>query len=75
MHTKNTRTARADRGSIVVGLLAAGLAALMALLVLVAPADAAKVKKAPEDAPVLNIGHRGPRATHRSTPSRRTIWR
>ncbi len=59
MHTKNTRTARADGRSIVVGLLAAGLAALMALLVFVAPADAAKVKKAPEDAPVLNIGHRG----------------
>ncbi len=40
-----------------VGLLAVGLATLMALLTITAPADAAK--KAPEDAPVLNIGHRG----------------
>ena len=59
MHRKNTRAARVDGGSIMVGMLAAGLAALMALLVLVAPADAARAKKAPDDAPVLNIGHRG----------------
>jgi len=59
MHRKNTRTARADGRSVVVGLLAAGVAALMALLTLIDPADAAKAKKPVEDAPVLNVGHRG----------------
>lgn len=60
MQREYTTAARVGGRSILVGLLAVGLATLMALLVLlvlVAPADAAR--KAPEDAPVLNIGHRG----------------
>ena len=58
MNRGHTTTARVGGRSILVGLLAVGLATLMALLTLVAPADAAK-KAPPEDAPVLNIGHRG----------------
>ena len=57
MRREHTTAARVGGTSIMVGLLAAGLAALMALMTLVAPADAAK--KPPEDAPVLNVGHRG----------------
>src|SRR5918997_3834211 len=57
MHGQHTTAARVGGRSIAVGLLAIGLATLMALLTLVSPADAAK--KAPEDAPVLNVGHRG----------------
>ncbi len=57
MNRGHTTAARVGGGSIAAGLLAVGLATLMALLALVAPADAAK--KAPEDAPVLNVGHRG----------------
>ena len=59
MQREDTTAARVGGRSIAVGLLAVGLAALMALLLLVAPADAARTKKAPEDAPVLNVGHRG----------------
>ena len=59
MQREDTTAARVGGRSIAVGLLAVGLATLMALLVLVAPADAARTKKAPEDAPVLNVGHRG----------------
>ena len=58
MQGKHTMAARVGGRAILAGLLAVGLATLMAVLTLVAPADAAK-KKAPEDAPVLNIGHRG----------------
>ena len=60
MHREHMKVARVGGASITIGLLAAGLAtlmALMALLTLVAPADAAK--KPVEDAPVLNVGHRG----------------
>src|ERR687893_373154 len=57
MHGQHTTAAQVGGRSIAVGLLAIGLATLMALLTLVSPADAAK--KAPEDAPVLNVGHRG----------------
>jgi len=43
-----------------VGLLAAGLATAIALLAIVASADSASARKAQEDdAPVLNVGHRG----------------
>jgi glycerophosphoryl diester phosphodiesterase len=59
MQREDTTAARVGGRSIAVGLLAVGLATLMALLLLVAPADAARTKKAPEDAPVLNVGHRG----------------
>ena len=59
MQRENTTAARVGARSITVGLLAVVLATLMALLTLVAPADAARAKKAPEDAPVLNVGHRG----------------
>ena len=57
MQREHTTAARVGGRSIMVALLAVGLATLMALVTLVAPADAAN--KAPEDAPVLNIGHRG----------------
>lgn len=40
-------------------LLAVGLAVLMAPLTLAASADTASAKKPREDAPVLNLGHRG----------------
>ena len=59
MQRENTTAALVGGRSIAVGLLAVGLATLMALLTLVAPADAAKPGKATEDAPVLNVGHRG----------------
>jgi len=42
-----------------VGTLGVVLAVLMVLLTLAAPADTASARKAPEDAPVLNVGHRG----------------
>ncbi len=57
MQREHITAARVGGRSIMVALLAVGLATLIALVTLVAPADAAK--KAPEDAPVLNIGHRG----------------
>ncbi|WP_228282161.1 glycerophosphodiester phosphodiesterase [Rubrobacter tropicus] len=57
MRREHTTAARVGGASIMVGLLAAGLAALMALMTLVAPAEAAK--KPAETAPVLNVGHRG----------------
>ena len=60
MHGQHTGTTRAGGTSITVGLLAAALAALMALLTFGATADVAAAEKAaPEDAPVLNVGHRG----------------
>jgi len=56
MRQENTTAARGRRLSLLAGSLVVGLAALLAL---VASAGAAPGKKSPEDAPVLNIGHRG----------------
>ena len=56
---EQTTAARVGGASVMVGLLAAGLAVLAMLLTLVVPADAASAKKPQEDAPVLNVGHRG----------------
>ena len=59
MRTGHTTNTRVGEISIRAGLLVVALATLMALLMLVAPADVASAKKATEDAPVLNVGHRG----------------
>ncbi len=60
MEREHTTVARFGGASTIVGLLAVGLAVLAVLLTLTVPADAASAKKKPvEDAPVLNIGHRG----------------
>ncbi len=56
MRQENTTAARGRRLSLLAGSLVVGLAALLAL---VASAGAVPGKKSPEDAPVLNIGHRG----------------
>src|ERR687890_408347 len=55
MRQEHTMAARGRRLSLLVCSLAVGLAALLAL---VASAEAAPEKKL-QDAPVLNIGHRG----------------
>ncbi|MEJ7873470.1 MAG: glycerophosphodiester phosphodiesterase, partial [Rubrobacteraceae bacterium] len=60
MGRKHTTATRAGGTFMMVGLLAAGLAVLAILLTLAVSADTAAAKKKPqEDAPVLNIGHRG----------------
>ncbi len=60
MGRKHTTATRAGGTFMMVGLLAAGLAVLAILLTLAVSADTAAAKKKPqENAPVLNIGHRG----------------
>lgn len=59
MGRRDTRVARAGRAPAMFALLAFGLATLAALSALAAQASAAPGKKPPEDAPVLNVGHRG----------------
>ncbi len=60
MARSRTATARAGGPPTPVSLLAAGLALLGLLLTLAVPAGSASAKeKPPEDARVLNVGHRG----------------
>jgi len=59
MLREHTKATRVGGTSIMVGTLGVVLAVLMVLLTLAAPADTASARKAPEDAPVLNVGHRG----------------
>jgi len=59
MRREHDTAARVGSTSIMFGLLAVGLAMLIALLMLVVPVNTASAKKSPKDAPVLNVGHRG----------------
>lgn len=58
MERKRVRVARTEATSFEIRLLAVGMAVLTALVVLAASAGDASGQR-PQDAPVLNVGHRG----------------